>query len=185
MNKHLMIDIETLSTHMNAVVVSIGALFFDPFTGEIGEKFYVELDLDEQPSRHISVDTFRFWVKQIRSDTYKGEIFIDGEKAPVLHTLKLLQDFIRRNADGNLQAVWACDPDFDCAILSNLFAEYRREVPWAFYHPKSVRTVRMLAYDANVDLPRDIVTHNALQDCVRQANEVITFYQALAGFKAS
>lgn len=186
-NKHVMLDIETLSTQMNAVVLSIGALVFDPFTGEIGEKFYVELDLDEQPSRHISMGTLRFWTSQIQKDPTKGAIIVGADKAPVSHALTLLKKFIERNTRGKLEALWACDPDFDCAILRNLYAEHNRETPWAFYQPKSVRTIRMLAKqfatESTAATVAVTVTHNALEDCERQANEVIVFYRALAGNK--
>ena len=39
MAKHIMIDIETLSTAKNAVVLSIGAVHFDPKTGVIVDEF--------------------------------------------------------------------------------------------------------------------------------------------------
>ena len=37
---HLMIDLETMGNKPNAPVVSIGAVFFEPSTGELGEEFY-------------------------------------------------------------------------------------------------------------------------------------------------
>ena len=37
---NLMIDIETLGTNSNAVVVSIGAVLFDPYTGDTCGEFY-------------------------------------------------------------------------------------------------------------------------------------------------
>lgn len=37
--KNLMIDLETMGNSSNAAIVSIGACFFEPSTGEIGEKF--------------------------------------------------------------------------------------------------------------------------------------------------
>ncbi|EMQ3548812.1 3'-5' exoribonuclease, partial [Escherichia coli O111:H5] len=38
---HLMIDLETMGTNTNAPIVVIGAVFFDPQTGEIGPVFYI------------------------------------------------------------------------------------------------------------------------------------------------
>ncbi|MFM2590025.1 3'-5' exoribonuclease domain-containing protein [Vibrio sp. TBV020] len=46
--KNLMIDLETMGNSSNAAIVSIGACFFEPSTGEIGEKF----------SRIISLESF-------------------------------------------------------------------------------------------------------------------------------
>mgnify|MGYP002792717163 CR=1 FL=1 len=38
--KHIMVDIETLSTAVNAAVLSIGAVEFDPMSGKIEREFY-------------------------------------------------------------------------------------------------------------------------------------------------
>ncbi len=39
--KHIMLDLETLDTTSSAVVISIGAVAFDPETNALGDKFYV------------------------------------------------------------------------------------------------------------------------------------------------
>ena len=57
---HLAIDLETLSLEPNAHILSIGAVFFDPATGEMGDSFYVEIDPQhEQPGAHVSASTRR------------------------------------------------------------------------------------------------------------------------------
>ena len=38
---HLAIDLETLSLEPNAHILSIGAVFFDPATGAMGDMFFV------------------------------------------------------------------------------------------------------------------------------------------------
>ncbi|MCV5360349.1 3'-5' exoribonuclease, partial [Escherichia coli] len=38
--KHLMIDLETMDNKPTSAIASIGAVFFDPETGEMGEQFY-------------------------------------------------------------------------------------------------------------------------------------------------
>lgn len=45
---NLMIDLETMGKKPNAPVVSIGAVFFDPQSGEIGPEFYTPLALKAQ-----------------------------------------------------------------------------------------------------------------------------------------
>ena len=67
--KHIMVDIETLSTAVNAAVLSIGAVEFDPMSGKIEREFYHELDLSEQANRHIDVNTMQWWVKQCLVNT--------------------------------------------------------------------------------------------------------------------
>ncbi|MBJ5080118.1 3'-5' exoribonuclease, partial [Salmonella enterica subsp. enterica serovar Corvallis] len=43
---NLMIDLETMGKKPNAPVVSIGAVFFDPQSGEIGPEFYTAVSLE-------------------------------------------------------------------------------------------------------------------------------------------
>lgn len=43
--KHLMIDLETMGTKPSAPIVAIGAVFFEPQTGELGAEFYTAVNL--------------------------------------------------------------------------------------------------------------------------------------------
>lgn len=42
---HLMIDLETMGSGPYAPIISIGAVFFDPNTGAIGDDFQVNVSL--------------------------------------------------------------------------------------------------------------------------------------------
>lgn len=178
-NEHFMIDIETLSTAVNTAVLSIGAVEFDPFSGEIKNEFYHELRFTDQQDRAIDIRTVQWWVKQVYHNVQRGEIFIKDEKTPVRNALILLKDFMGTGG----KTVWACDPDFDCAILSSLYTEYKLTTPWLYYEPKSVRTIRELAKLHSIGLPGATKTHNALEDCLRQVEEVVAFNQAIDNLK--
>lgn len=178
-NKHFMIDIETLSTAVNAAVLSIGAVEFDPFSGEIKNEFYYELRLQEQNNRKIDIGTVQWWFKQVYEDATRGAIFLNEEKTPVRNALILLKEFLGDDE----KSIWACDPDFDCAILSHLYAEYQLPTPWKYHEPKSVRTVRELAKLHDIGLPAQSKSHNALEDCVRQVGEVVAFNQCIDNLK--
>ena len=43
----IMIDCETLGLAFNAPIISIGAVFFNRHTGNIGPTFYVEIDIQQ------------------------------------------------------------------------------------------------------------------------------------------
>lgn len=64
--KHLMLDLETMSNKGNAAIVSIGAVAFEPSTGELGPEFYLTVDLVscEKLGLHIDADTVLWWMKQ-------------------------------------------------------------------------------------------------------------------------
>lgn len=180
MTRNIMIDIETLSTAKNAVVLSIGAVFFNPKTGDILAEFYKELRLLDQHNRKIDIGTVQWWVQQVAQHPERAKIFSqenNNDRCPTRNALLLLRDFIEQHklVDQDL-AVWACDPDFDLDILADLYAEYDIRVPWKFYEPKSVRTVRMLGKEMGLPKLEDQKTHNALEDCIRQAKEVHRVY---------
>ncbi len=180
MTKHFMVDIETLSTAVNAVVLSVGAAEFDPFTDKIEREFYRELRLDMQRGRHISGDTVQWWAKQLTENNAENILTNpNSEKLDPHNAVFSLAEFFKSRAYGVTSPeeyddiiVWACDPDFDLAILSNLYGELNLPVPWKFWNTRSVRTVRMLNKIAGIEMPKSPVTHNALEDCIRQAKEV-------------
>lgn len=196
--KHFMVDIETLSTAVNAVVLSVGAVEFDPITGEIKRRFYGELDLSEQNQRHISSDTVQWWFKQSVDNPKSIDLLLKENKWKngvefVLHRFKefiwgyanFLADTRNRNEGYEKIAVWACDPDFDLAILANLYEEYNLPVPWKYSEPKSVRTVRTIAELHNIGLPRDNASHNALEDCIRQVAEIAELNRVIRQYKGA
>ncbi|NGA74350.1 exonuclease, partial [Escherichia coli] len=43
---HLMIDLETMGKNPDAPIISIGAIFFDPQTGDMGPEFSKTIDLE-------------------------------------------------------------------------------------------------------------------------------------------
>lgn len=178
MAKHIMIDIETLSTAKNAVVLSIGAVHFDQKTGVILDEFYKELRLSDQANRKVDIGTVQWWMKQVAEHPERARIFEQGdinEHCPVRNALILLRDFL----GDDKKCVWACDPDFDLDILATLYADYDLPVPWKYNEPKSVRTMRMLGKEGGLPKKEEIATHNALEDCIRQAKEVSAVLQGL------
>ncbi|MCM4863587.1 3'-5' exoribonuclease, partial [Escherichia coli] len=59
---HLMIDLETMGKNPDAPIISIGAIFFDPQTGEMGPEFSKTIDL-ETAGGVIDRDTIKWWLK--------------------------------------------------------------------------------------------------------------------------
>lgn len=183
--KHFMVDIETLSTAVNAAVLSIGAVEFDPFTRQILRTFYHELDLSEQENRHIDINTVQWWFKQCQENPVNFDLMTkhNREKDGVTFALHKLGEFINGGIEYAMTrvegyehvAIWACDPDFDIAILNDLYKEHNLPIPWRYSELRSVRTVRDLTKIAGMEIPKQEANHNALDDCIRQAKEVLYF----------
>ena len=64
----IMLDIETLSTRPEAVVLTLGAVKFDPWADEVNTEtgLYIRIDVDEQLTlnRHVQQDTVDWWGRQ-------------------------------------------------------------------------------------------------------------------------
>lgn len=66
MTTHVMVDIETLSTRQDAVVVSVDLVTFDECFNP-GYTYLYRLDVAEQRDHHVDVDTVKFWMAQEES----------------------------------------------------------------------------------------------------------------------
>ena len=69
MTTHVMIDLETLGTTPDAVILSIGGVKFDPNGDRIFDEFIYKLDIDEQQQRGRTTneDTMSWWATQPRA----------------------------------------------------------------------------------------------------------------------
>ena len=70
MATHAMIDLETLGTKPDCVILTLGAIKFDPFTNEEPHSgLYQKLDIDEQDNLKRTQDesTIEWWGKQTQS----------------------------------------------------------------------------------------------------------------------
>lgn len=170
----VMVDIETLGTANNAPILAIGAVVFDPRSGEIGDKFYASIALASALEHGVpSGDTLRWWMEQ--GDDARREAF-NGTKS----LREALIDFATWYSDNARAAVWANGPSFDIAILETAFRGVGLSVPWPYNAPRDCRTIKALA-DGLVEIePRSAdVAHNALDDAIWQARCVALMWQAL------
>lgn len=177
--ENCMIDIETLGTFMNAPVVTIGACFFDPMTGEIGDKFYERIDLvDAMRFGRADPETLRWWLKQ--DAAAQAELAKPGRKAA--DVLNDLTAFYRKSNDGK---VWGNGPSFDITLLDYQYDRVlTQKAPWKFWNVRDVRTVVQLAeglVKKPAEFTRGGTAHNALDDCIFQVGYVSKMWRALRG----
>lgn len=168
----LMIDIETLGTDPDkSPIISIGAVFFDLETGQIGEEFEVVLDLKEQLSKKRKVDanTLQWWLNQ--SDSAK-KLF--GRKGILVKdALKLFIQFIKKS---NNPQPWGNGSTFDISFLESMLKENKFEIPWKFFNIMDLRTyVRFIGKGKKIQ--KIGVNHDALDDARSQAQYVIDNYR--------
>jgi hypothetical protein len=176
-NSHIMIDLETMGTRFDAPVLSIGACYFDPDTGDIGKKFYGRIDMaDAFNYGKTSGDTVRWWLTQ--SDAARQQL-VDGH-----HTLeKVLTKFEAFYGEGE-PCVWGNGATFDITILEYAFLKcLGRKAPWPFWLVRDCRTIKDVAAPLMREpaSPFKGTAHNALDDALHQAAWVSKMWQKLRG----
>ncbi|HIC1936910.1 TPA: 3'-5' exoribonuclease domain-containing protein [Citrobacter freundii] len=181
---HLMVYMETMGNSPDAPIVSIGAVFFDPSTGNTGAEFYRVVSLESSMSFGMKPDasTIQWWLKQ--SSEARSAILVD-EAMGLRESLELLADFIAENAANGSHTVqlWGNGCSFDNVILRRAYA--LTETPFAvpFRNDRDVRTMVELGKSVGInpryDIPFEGDMHNALSDARHQVKYVSAIWQRL------
>ncbi|MED8921242.1 3'-5' exoribonuclease [Escherichia coli] len=178
---HLMIDLETMGTNTNAPIVVIGAVFFDPQTGEIGPVFYIVISLADAMNTGAVPDggTIEWWLRQ--SSEARAAILTDQVK--LKDALSRFREFINGYSDEKFVQVWGNGATFDNAILRTSYERLDIPCPWRYYNDRDVRTIvelgKTIDFDARTVIPFEGVRHNALDDARHQAKYVTATIQKL------
>lgn len=166
MSLHCMIDIETLGTQPSAIVLSIGAVVFSMYDGELFDTFYAKLELASQAAAGRTRDesTVAWWAQQ--PDAARNEAFELEGKKPAREALDELSDLF--NA-GEISSVWGNGANFDNVIVADLYRTFHRKAPWRFWQDRCFRTVRALHDPRGRLMPKFNGTpHHALHDALHQ-----------------
>ncbi|HCL6719100.1 TPA: 3'-5' exoribonuclease [Citrobacter freundii] len=181
---HLMVDMETMGNSPDAPIVSIGAVFFDPSTGNTGAEFYQVVSLESSMSFGMKPDasTIQWWLKQ--SSEARSAILVD-EAMGLLETLELLADFIAENAANGSHTVqlWGNGCSFDNVILRRAYALTDTPFTVPYWNDRDVRTMVELGKSVGInprfDIPFEGEMHNALSDARHQVKYVSAIWQRL------
>ena len=174
MARHLMVDLETLATSPDAVILTIGAVTFDPASNKIFDKLYYRVDVDSCDRLGMVVDdaTIEWWSKQAAN--VQTEAFAEDNRVPIEEVIEKFHKFA-----WNCDAFWSHGATFDLVILDCYYRKLNKVPPWNFWQIRDTRTLFDLGYDP--EMPKEGL-HNALEDASRQAMGVQTIYRKLNRF---
>lgn len=146
---HLLIDIETLGTDPNAVVLSIACVPFvlevHTYFGElVPAGFYVKLDVQEQIKTHhrsIEDGVMKWWKKQPK-DVFDAMVRPSSEDMSIKEGLTLLNKFVSgiKSYHFNKSYVWSRGNNFDFPILKSLYQAAGIGLPYNDWRVRDVRT---------------------------------------------
>lgn len=172
--KHLMMDIETLGVGKDALMIQLGACYFNPKTKEIGDTFLMSLDVldSEKLGFKKSQSTLDWWKKQNK------EVFdkIEAEQKPVQDVMKKFAEFIKP-----AKFYWS-HTSFDFVIIQN-YLEACSLRKMDFRATIDIRTINILS---NINLDKydwSGKTHDALDDCKFQVNYCCDALRMIKGKK--
>ena len=192
MSTEISLDIETLSTHKNAVVASIGACRVAPdgLIEYTESDFYCRVNMQGQidSGRHVDMGTVRFWNDQDKQ-TFDDTMSVHGALSP-REAIISLRSWIDKGIGD--EGVWTKGPAFDGAILESL-AEWCGITPaWHFRLHRDIRTLDAVIemsdnealqhawFEAKNDNVLSSGVHNALEDAKAQGRLLAWFWSECA-----
>ena len=161
----VMIDFETLGRTPDTVVIQIGACYFDRQTGEIGDMYQTNIDIQSEINAGFRVDgsTIKWWMKQSR-EAQKSVLAL-----PLVASANAwfrLNDFVRR-----CKHIWS-HATFDIPIFIAHLDRFKMYPTFRYTLARDIRTVVDLA-EMDWSNVKDVgVAHHAIDDCIKQANYV-------------
>lgn len=170
---HIMLDLETLSAASDAAIVAIGAVKFDPVSGQVftgpesSGTFYrvINAKSAQRAGGRVDADTVMWWMKQSDAARYA----LTGNDSLAIETV--LKEFSEWVRSSHCAGMWGNGADFDNVILQNSYHRLGWTAPWPYKMSRCYRTVKAMA--PNIEFVREGVHHNALDDAVSQAHHLI------------
>lgn len=165
MTKHLMVDLETLATTPDSVILTIGAFRFDPWGPNVDRStqnvFYRRVETESCEALGMIIDpaTLDWWGKQ--NPEIIDEAFHPEDRHPIEEVISDFHKFA-----WGCDAFWSHGSIFDIMILETYFRKLGKALPWNFWQVRDTRTLFDLGYDP--EMPQNS-KHNALEDAYRQA----------------
>ncbi|WP_075210531.1 exonuclease [Enterobacter ludwigii] len=181
---HLMVDIEAFGKKADSPVVSIGAVFFNPSTGNTGSEFYKVISLESAMASGGVPDasTIIFWLKA--SPEARSELVMD-DAIPLDDALLQLNEFIAENAANGPESVqvWGNGATYDNVLLEASYDRTGIPCPWKFWNNRDVRTVvelgKAVGCEPRYEIPFDGEPHKAISDALHQVKYVSAIWQRL------
>lgn len=171
---HCMVDLETLGTASNSVIMAIGAVTFNQH--ELLTRFYTNVSVDSCLAHGLVVDggAVKFWLMEADNKA-RAALY----ESPVRGLRDALSAFTSFYQACQCNWLWSHGANFDEPVLGFAYQMvYGRFRPWAFRGVRDTRTLFELA-GGKIPVPRGDDKHNALADsewqalCVQKAHELL------------
>jgi len=168
-----MLDLESLGTRPDCAILTLGAVKFDPFeVDRFGDGLYFRIDVNEQLElgREVQEDTLEWWGRQ--AEDVREEALGETGRISLTDMYQQLNRFLV-----GVNNIWCQGPAFDIVILENIYRQMGWPTPWQFWQIRDSRTLFGVHGDPREKNKAGL--HNALEDCISQAQGVQEIYHRL------
>lgn len=178
--KDVMIDLETLGTQPGSVILSIGAVLFDPKQPVdtcVGSRFYAVINQASCIDAGLKTDpnTVKWWEGQSEDARKVLTESIDmTASAQLFSTLQMLSRFVKED-----MRVWSNGAAFDQPLLDVAYNAVGLPLPWKYWNSRCYRTITNLHPNRKEMEPQTVLAHNALEDAIWQAKHMVAIVQDL------
>ena len=172
--QNVMLDLETMGTRPGSVIVSVGAIEFDPQSARLGRTFYQTCSIKSAVDVGLAMDpeTVAWWLDQ--NDNARAELV--KAKGDLKSVLTAFTHWLYHG--GPDVRLWGNGADFDNALLAEAYRRVNNPIPWKFWNNRCYRTMKSLF--PNVKLVREGTHHNALDDAIHQAKHLQLIMRGVA-----
>lgn len=173
MANHIAVDIETWGLGPYSVIVSIGAVEFDPHRpGELGHTFEVAIDpvSSQRAGLRIEADTVAWWMASARNEA--REHWLGLLKFDVQSALSGFAQWLDVVGPAKDRLIWGNGANFDNVRLIEAYKLINMEEPWKHWQDRCFRTIKSLDAGNRRAPPGPAplgVKHTALYDAAYQA----------------
>jgi hypothetical protein len=169
--KDVMLDLETWGKGTNAVVVQIGAAYFDRDTKHIGDTFNKHIDAESEMAKgfRADADTLYWWLSQ-HPDAQTAAMGVKRNRVQSSVAWTALNNFL-----SGAENIW-CHATFDFPIVSVHNRHLGIKPSYKYWAPKDLRSI---VEAAKIDTrkykkkPGNLVLHSAIDDCVLQIDYLV------------
>jgi hypothetical protein len=193
-NMEIMLDLETLGTKQDAIILTIGAQVFDPTSTHLwvegtmldtisGDRITgymnARIDVDDQETlgRTCNEDTLKWWASQ--SPEAQEEAFSEHDRVPLSQALLALSRMVEVCGPKKWVRVWSKGPTFDINILEHAMEQTGVRIPWEFWNVRDARTVYGLCPRLDTKQYGE-TSHRALDDCRNQIKLLRSAFEILS-----
>lgn len=180
MTSHVMIDLETLGTNPDSVILTIGIVKFNPKSKGVYDRLLLKPTVEDQTeiyNRFIDDGTLKWWSEQSQEAIDAG--FCEKDRMPLKDCMEVIYHYC-----WNQDRVWSNGASFDIVVLESALRQTLTDrpnpIPWPFYTIRDTRTIYEIAGVSLKDKKYGTkTTHDALEDAEHQALVLQDAYQKL------